>query len=263
MKIAYFGFDLFYDCLQMLIESGHEILKIFTCDVDGNYEQNVRTYAAAKKYGIEITKEKPTADMLYELYERGCRLTVSAGYYFKIPVVQPLMQVNIHPSLLPQGRGPWPQPVAILKGLDTFGVTLHKLSASLDSGDILLFDEFGIADDENLETLTLKTQLSAPVLLRRFLKKPEYFWQNSVRQCGGEYWPEPSKDEMTFDVSDSFDKIDKITRAFYGYVCYMKKDGKTIAVKAAKCLKNDRAESLCPLMIADINGGVLAVLNLA
>ena len=53
MKIAYFGFDLFYDCLQMLIDSGHEILKIFTCDVDGDYEQNVRTYAAAKEYGIE------------------------------------------------------------------------------------------------------------------------------------------------------------------------------------------------------------------
>lgn len=39
MKIAYFGFDLFYDCLQMLIDNGHEIMKIFTCVVDGDYDE--------------------------------------------------------------------------------------------------------------------------------------------------------------------------------------------------------------------------------
>ena len=263
MKIAYFGFDLFYDCLQMLIDNGHEIMKIFTCDVDGDYERNVRTYAAAKKYGIEITSCRPNADMLYELLRQGCQLTVSAGYYFKIPVVRSLMQVNVHPSLLPVGRGPSPQPVAILNGLDTFGVTLHKLSPALDSGDILIQDEFAVEKDENLETLTRKTQLSAPVLLRRFLENPDFFWKNSVPQLSGEYWAEPSEDEMTFDVSDSFDRIDKITRAFYGYMCYMKKDGKITAVKAAKCLKNKLTEDLCPLMSIDIDGGKLIVLNLA
>lgn len=53
-------------------------------------------------------------------------------------------------------------------------------------------------------------------------------------QLSGESWGEPSEDEMTFDVSDSFDRIDKITRAFYGYMCYMKKDGKITAVKGSK-----------------------------
>ena len=82
MKIAYFGFDLFYDCLQMLIDNGHEIMKIFTCDVDGDYERNVRTYAAAKKYGIEITSCRPNADMLYELFKTGLSAHRVGGILF-------------------------------------------------------------------------------------------------------------------------------------------------------------------------------------
>lgn len=43
-----------------------------------------------------------------------------------------VMQVNLHPALLPEGRGPWPMPTAILRGKSS-GVTLHKLAEESDA----------------------------------------------------------------------------------------------------------------------------------
>jgi methionyl-tRNA formyltransferase len=45
--------------------------------------------------------------------------------------------VNVHPSLLPELRGAAPVEWAILKGLETTGVTIIQLDAGMDSGPIL------------------------------------------------------------------------------------------------------------------------------
>jgi UDP-4-amino-4-deoxy-L-arabinose formyltransferase/UDP-glucuronic acid dehydrogenase (UDP-4-keto-hexauronic acid decarboxylating) len=46
--------------------------------------------------------------------------------------------VNIHPSLLPQYKGPSPTNWAIIEGEKETGVTIHRLTAVVDSGDILM-----------------------------------------------------------------------------------------------------------------------------
>ena len=262
MKIAYFGFDLFYDCLDMLIQNGHDIMKIFTCDVDGEYEHNSKIYAAAERYGIAITNQKPENQMLHILKNEGCDLMISAGYYYKIPVIDGVMQVNIHPSLLPIGRGPWPEPIVILKNLQT-GVTIHKLSDSLDSGDILIQGRIETDNSENLKTLTKKSVSLAVHLLSEFVQNIKYYWGHSVPQNGGEYWREPTDSDMTFDITDSFEKIDQITRAFFGYRCLMIKDGAVTVIKEAKCIKNDDDLHVLPEMCIDIDGGRLIILKLA
>ena len=45
--------------------------------------------------------------------------------------------VNVHPSLLPELRGPAPIPAAILSGAERTGVTVQRLAAAVDAGDIL------------------------------------------------------------------------------------------------------------------------------
>lgn len=44
--------------------------------------------------------------------------------------------LNIHPSLLPQYRGPSPIETAILNGDQKFGVSIMKLAKAMDAGDI-------------------------------------------------------------------------------------------------------------------------------
>lgn len=58
--------------------------------------------------------------------------------------------MNIHPSLLPSYRGPSPIFWTIRNGEATTGVTVHKLSADVDAGDILL--------QLSLEVTPLETQ---------------------------------------------------------------------------------------------------------
>ncbi len=61
--------------------------------------------------------------------------------------------LGIHPTLLPEGRGRAPIPNAILKGLTQTGVTLFKLDAGVDTGEILAQEILPIANDETATIL--------------------------------------------------------------------------------------------------------------
>ena len=49
----------------------------------------------------------------------------------------PLGGINVHPSLLPRHRGPVPTLHALAEGEGAFGVSLHRLAESIDTGAIL------------------------------------------------------------------------------------------------------------------------------
>ncbi len=231
MKIAYFGFDLFYDCLEQIKNSGHEIIKIFTCKVDEVYEFSNKVRRFAAENNIEITDAKVCKLDIENLIKNKCDLLFSAGYYFKIPIIEGVLGVNIHPALLPVGRGPWPQPVTILKELDETGITLHKLSNNFDEGDIILQKKFKLDFKENLETLTEKNAYYARRVTEELFCDFENLILNSVKQTAGEYWPEPNESDYLFDENDAGEKIDKILRAFYGFKCTMLFKDKKIHIK--------------------------------
>lgn len=261
MKIAYFGFDLFCSCLEML-SSSHEIVKIFTCKVDEDFETTHKTYAIANKYSIPITNGKVKKEDISNLEQLGCELIVSAGYYHKIPCSRIIRSVNIHPALLPLGRGPWPMPVSILRGDKFTGITIHELADSFDKGDIILQKSVEILSTDNLETLTDKLVLTAKELLNCFLSDIDRYWIDKRPQSTGEYWKEPGVNEYTFTLKDDYFRIDKITKAFYSFKCFLKSDSKVIEIKKAKCVKN---LDDCPKnsQVIEIDNGYLCILQLS
>jgi methionyl-tRNA formyltransferase len=60
----------------------------------------------------------------------------------RIRRLAPRGAINIHPSALPENRGPDPLFWAFRRGDGRFGVTVHELSEKLDAGDILERREF-------------------------------------------------------------------------------------------------------------------------
>ena len=62
--------------------------------------------------------------------------------------------MNIHPSLLPQFRGPEPVYWAIAEGAVETGVTLHKAVPKVDAGPILAQARLRIGPEDNAGTLT-------------------------------------------------------------------------------------------------------------
>ena len=66
--------------------------------------------------------------------------------------------VNVHPSLLPELRGPAPIPAAILAGMARTGVTVQRLAPALDAGDVLA--QRAVALDHTETTASLAPRLA-------------------------------------------------------------------------------------------------------
>ena len=137
MRIAYLGYDLLSPCLTALAESGCEVAAVFSFPTDNQYEFNRDLRAFAKAHDVPFTEKRITLEDIHRLKAAGCEAVFCAGYVYRVPVDHSLPIVNVHPALLPVGRGAWPMPVTILRGLDVSGVTLHRMEPELDVGDVL------------------------------------------------------------------------------------------------------------------------------
>jgi methionyl-tRNA formyltransferase len=74
--------------------------------------------------------------------------------------------LNLHPSLLPQHRGPSPVVTTILEGDSITGVTLMRLDQGMDTGPIIAQREHPVSPDDTAETLTRSLlKLGAGLLL--------------------------------------------------------------------------------------------------
>ena len=79
--------------------------------------------------------------------------------------------INIHPSLLPQYRGPVPTAWAIENGEKEFGITIHLMDEGIDTGDILVQKKYPILDNETgFELYTRGMKLGYELLVKNFKK---------------------------------------------------------------------------------------------
>ncbi|MCD8082300.1 MAG: hypothetical protein LUE86_01940 [Clostridiales bacterium] len=219
MKLVYVGIDLLYPALPALWEAGCEIVEIFTCETDDETEFNDQVCRFAKRHRIPLTVGRLRRSDLMRFVAAGCEALVCAGYYYRIPTDARLKMVNIHPSLLPVGRGAWPMPVTILRGLSVSGVTVHRMTEAFDEGAILLQESFLVSTEENMGTLLAKQQALLPDMMARLAADFDRLYREAVPQGEGEYWPCPSEEDYPLAPDTPFEEADRILRAFYGYEC--------------------------------------------
>lgn len=218
MKIAYIGIDMLYPALLSLA-GNCEIMEVFTCETDNVTEFNLQVCAFAREHKIPLTVGKIKREDIVRLKKNGCDVVVCGGYYHYIPVDDTLPMVNIHHSLLPIGRGAWPMPATILRGLPESGVTVHKITKDFDEGDILLQERVLVAPKENLRTLTAKQLALLPDMMKRLVTEFDLLWGQAVPQGKGEYWSCPMESDYPITEHMSTVEADLILRAFYGYEC--------------------------------------------
>jgi len=80
--------------------------------------------------------------------------------------------LNIHPSLLPKYRGPSPLETAILNGDEETGISIMKLDAEMDHGQILAQEKIKLEDKYNFEQLRDQLAVLGAELLAQIL--PDY-----------------------------------------------------------------------------------------
>ena len=246
MKIAYAGFDLMAAALEALAEH-NEIVKLFTCRVDGVYETNTAVIDIAGRVGAPVTTSRITRGDIDALVDGGCELLVSAGYYYRIPIDPRLPMVNIHPSLLPYGRGAWPMPLAILDRLPQSGVTVHKTEESFDTGDILLQERFALDEDETLVSFMEKVNGLLPAMMRELTADFGRLWSDAKPQGEGVYLDEPDPEAYALSREDSAEYADRVLRAFCGFPVPYRDGENTRYFCCARAYKGDNSGKSAPL----------------
>jgi methionyl-tRNA formyltransferase len=165
--------------LEALICSSYQVVAVYTqADKKAGRGRRlamrpVKQLAASQ--GLEVVqpdslKASSAVDRLASL---GPDLIVVAAFGYILPpavlALPKLGCLNIHPSLLPQYRGPSPIATAILQGDEVTGVTIMLMDVGLDSGPILSQRKVSMSADDTTGSLSVKLAQAGAQLLMETL----------------------------------------------------------------------------------------------
>lgn len=122
--------------------------------------------------------------------------------------------INIHASLLPRWRGAAPITRAIEAGDSSFGVTLMKMEAGLDTGPMLLQKSFPLKGDETTASLTETVAELGADMLVQLLSAPQDISITPQPEEGVTYAHKVTKDEGHLNFSLPASEIERKIRAF-------------------------------------------------
>lgn len=146
MRIVFFGSSKeAADALDGLIIVGHSVVAAYTQpDRKAGRGLNRRSTPVkqlAEITGIPVFTPKSLNEEKNRLTEFGADVFVVMAYGRILPLevlqIPPIGVVNVHPSLLPNYRGPSPVVASILDGLTETGVSIMLLDTGMDTGPIL------------------------------------------------------------------------------------------------------------------------------
>ena len=217
LRIVYCGADFYANCLELLLDRQDvQVIKVFVgASERGNQSKEV--VKLAKEHDVPYVFDPISEHDITSLFsEQGCDYILSAAYPTLIPNGS-YRGINLHPTLLPVGRGAWPFPKLILDDYKESGVTLHKLSDRFDAGDIVLQKRFLLDENETLDTLIEKCKMLGPELIREWLDHSETLWDAAKPQGKGEYWKRLPSEAWTINFYRTPKEIDRTIRAFGSY----------------------------------------------
>jgi methionyl-tRNA formyltransferase len=233
LRVAYFGSDPFIDCARLLVERGWPIVRVFTCRTDGPVVSGDRLARYARQIGVPVQRRMVTTTDIARL-DGHVDVLISALYPALIPVAHTSARaINIHPSLLPVGRGAYPLVNALLRDLDTTGVTVHEMDAHFDTGAVLRQQSLSIGPGERAGTLEIRAHALAAGLLGEVIDDFDGVWASREGQSGGDYWPAPTDRDRLLDLNGTVDSLLSRVRAFGAYRTLCSIGGRVVEVAGA------------------------------
>ena len=218
MEIVYFGSDVFLSCFDYLVRR-HHILALYTYHNEEDYFTEFAIVRRARALGIPVHYESITPERIVRYFtQEGCELFFLAEYNRILPLPEGLDSfrgINTHSSLLPQGRSYYPIEGAMERELPVTGVTMHKLAASLDAGEILAQREVPVTPEADSVDIYLRCAAHAREMLAEILADLEGAWSRGVPQRERlPYWKRPARPLLTLEHGLTRARADQIFRAY-------------------------------------------------
>lgn len=179
MRLVFMGTPAFAVPTLDACAAEHEVLSVYTQPDrpkgrGGNLAMSpVKERALA--LGVPIRQPLKIRESLSELRDGAPEAIIVVGYGQIIP--QSIIDIpsyailNVHASLLPAYRGAAPIQWAVADGATETGVTIMRIDAGLDTGDILLKQPTPIEPDETAQELSERLSVIGAALLVRALKE--------------------------------------------------------------------------------------------
>lgn len=180
----------------------------------------IHEFAESKKIPVYTPKTFQDDEQLKIFKDLKPDVVVVAAYGLIIP--QAFLDlapfINIHASLLPRWRGAAPIQRALLAGDKKSGVTIMRMDAGLDTGDIICQEEINVDDEMNSLDLSVSLSHMGTNLVEKVLLHLDEALKLATKQPeeGACYAEKINKKEMRFDMSDNAAAIIRKVKAF-GY----------------------------------------------
>ena len=135
--------------LAALVEAECEISAVVLARQPGARLGEIQRLASST--GIPVAWVKSAAEATKTIRTIAPEVAVAACFPWRLPPAAletpPLGIINVHPSLLPAGRGPEPVFWTLRRGEPVTGVTVHRMDAGFDTGPIVAQAEMAVPDE--------------------------------------------------------------------------------------------------------------------
>jgi len=250
MKIIFFGTDDFaVTNLEGLMKSGHEVvLCIAPADQRkgrGMKLEHPPVKRCALKHKLEVFQPENLKDpaVIEKLKSCNCDLFVVIAYGKILPPqllqIPYLCAMNVHASLLPKYRGAAPINWAIINGETETGVSIIKMNARMDAGDIFAQAKCAISGEETSVTLRKKlADLGADLLMKTVGSLENNNYTLTVQDSrSATYAPKLSKDLGRIDWRKKAAEIHNLVRGLLPWPgAYTIFQGKMLKILETKVL---------------------------
>lgn len=155
----------------------------------------------SREYGVPLYGTKnvnaPESLAVLQSWQPDLVISVYLNQLIKPALIAlpPLGVINIHPALLPQNRGLFPYFWALANGDTETGVTVHRVDARFDTGDIIIQQALPIRPDDTVLSLARRSAETGADLLVQAVRaiqsgNPPRMLQDSARASYFS-WPTP------------------------------------------------------------------------
>lgn len=226
MNIILFGFTgLGSSALRALLKiNGVNVRSVFTKKYFEPYpyykEEQVEDICIANGIECNIGKKVNAAESVRLIKDHDPDLIIVSSFnqFISNEVISlpKLGIINVHPSLLPLYRGPYPEQWILLNEEAKTGVTFHYLTDKLDSGNILLQNEIIVEDSDDNCKLKKKSALMIEEMMPGLIS----LFKNNSRPEGktqdeklATFYPKPAPEDGHLEKENDPRKIKNKIRA--------------------------------------------------
>lgn len=200
-RVVFVGMDMLAGALARLSARADVTLALVATGAETHPCGGVRALAAAR--GVPILSDPDDDALVADVAAAGAQYLLTGAYHRKLPASRlaagGVTALNLHPSLLPEGRGPTP---VLHFALDPAlrphaGVTLHVMTDRFDAGPIVLRRPIALEAQDGYDDIEAKMFVAAAQVTDVFFDAPDAHLAAAQPQGDGSYWPRPGEQGWT------------------------------------------------------------------